>query len=256
MTDDDLELDRLVTELRDADRAVALTGAGLSAASGIPTFRGEDGIWGDAFDESAFHVSRFHRDPGGFWADRLDLYDHMEPDGGAEPNAAHRALADLVDADVLDAVITQNTDGLHHAADTDEVIELHGTNARVVCDRCGTRTDAAPVRERARDGELPPTCACGGPYKPDVVLFGELLPEDALRRAKELVAASDVVLAAGSSLTVDPAASLPTYRQGGALAVVNLEPTRYAENAEYVFRADVTDLLPELVERVLANGLA
>ncbi|GAB7091069.1 NAD-dependent protein deacetylase [Halorubrum luteum] len=247
---DDAEIDRLANDLRTADRAIALTGAGLSAASGIPTFRGDDGIWGDLFDESAFHVSRFRRDPAGFWDDRLDLYDRMEPDGGAEPNAAHRALAELTHAGVFDAVITQNTDGLHHAAGTDEVIELHGTNARVVCDRCGTRVDAQPVRDRARDGELPPTCGCGGPYKPDVVLFGELLPQESLRRSKELAAASDVVLAAGSSLTVDPAASLPTYRQGGTLAVVNFEPTRYADNAEYVFRADVTELLPELAARV------
>lgn len=253
MTDHDEDLDRLANELRDADRAVALTGAGLSAASGIPTFRGDDGIWGDVFDESAFHVSRFHRDPAGFWEDRLELYDRMEPSGGAEPNAAHRALADLTNAGVLDAVITQNTDGLHHAAGTEEVIEIHGTNARVVCDRCGTRTDAAPVRERAREGERPPACECGGPYKPDVVLFGELLPQRALRRSKELAAASDVFLAAGSSLTVDPAASLPTYRQGGRLAIVNLEPTRYAENAEYAFRADVTDVLPDLAERVLGD---
>lgn len=242
---------RLAAELRDADGAVALTGAGLSAASGIPTFRGDDGIWGDVFEEADFHISRFERDPADFWVDRLELHDRMDPDGGAEPNAAHHALTRLTNAGVIDAVITQNTDGLHHAADTDEVIELHGTNARVVCTRCGDTTGAGAVRERARNGELPPRCDCGGPYKPDVVLFGELLPRGAHRRAKELASESDVFLVAGSSLTVDPAASLPTRRQGGTLAIVNLEPTRYADTADYTFRADVTELLPELADRVL-----
>ncbi|WP_418283098.1 Sir2 family NAD-dependent protein deacetylase [Halorubrum sp. DTA98] len=248
--DFDQDARRLATDLRDADTAVVLTGAGLSAASGIPTFRGDDGIWGDDFEESDFHVSRFERDPAGFWDDRIALYDRMEPDGGAEPNAAHRALATLTNSGILDAVITQNTDGLHHAAGTDEVIELHGTNARVVCPRCGSTTDGEPIRERARAGELPPRCECGGPYKPDVVLFGELLPRDAHRRAKELTAASDVFLVAGSSLRVDPAASLPARRRGGTLAVINLERTRYADSADYTFRTDVTELLPELADRL------
>ncbi|GAB6877962.1 NAD-dependent protein deacetylase [Halorubrum gandharaense] len=252
-SDLDGAVEALANEIREADRAVALTGAGLSAASGIPTFRGDDGIWGDAFDEEAFHVARFERDPAGFWADRLDLYDHMEPDGGAAPNAAHEALADLTNAGVLDGVITQNTDGLHRAAGTADVVELHGTNARVVCIRCGEEAPAGPVRKRARNGELPPTCDCGGPFKPDVVLFGELLPQEAHRRAKSLAAASDVFLAAGSSLTVDPAASLPTHRQGGTLAVVNLDRTRYAGNADYDLRVDVTEVLPALAERVLRD---
>ncbi len=249
--DHERRLDRLAADLRGADEAVALTGAGLSAASGIPTFRGEDGIWGDVFDESDFHVSRFERDPAGFWRDRLSLYDHMEPAGGARPNAAHRALADLVEAGILDAVITQNTDGLHDAAGTDDVIELHGTNSRVVCTRCGERRDASPVRKRARDGEIPPTCGCGGVYKPDVVLFGELLPAAAHRRAKRLAADVDVFIAAGSSLTVEPAASLPARMSGGSLAVINLEPTSYSDTAAYDLRTDVTTVLPALVERVL-----
>lgn len=247
----DARLNRLAADLRRADGAAALTGAGLSVASGVPTFRGDDGIWGDVFDESDFHASRFERDPAGFWRDRLELYDHMEPAGGAKPNVAHRALAALVDAGVLDAVITQNTDGLHGAAGTDDVIELHGTNARVVCTRCGERRDASPVRERARGGELPPTCDCGGVYKPDVVLFGELLPAEAHRRAKRLAAESDVFIAAGSSLTVDPAASLPGRRRGGTLALINLEGTRYDGTADYTFRADVTDVLPALARRVI-----
>ena len=247
----DAAVEALAAELREADHAVALTGAGLSAASGIPTFRGEDGIWGGAFDEASFHVSRFERDPAGFWTDRLALYDHMEPDGEAEPNAAHDALADLTNEGVLDGVVTQNTDGLHGAAGTSEVIELHGSNDRVVCTRCESREPAEPVRRRAQHGELPPTCDCGGPYKPDVVLFGERLPEAARQRAASLASACDVFLAAGSSLTVDPAASLPTSRDGATLAVVNFDRTRYAETADFDLRADVTAVLPAVADSVL-----
>lgn len=171
--------------------------------------------------------------------------------GDVAPNAAHEALADLETAGHLDAVVTQNTDGLHAAAGTETVIELHGNDARVVCHRCGTTRDAEPIRKRARHGELPPECGeCGGPYKPDVVLFGELLPQAELRRAKQLAAASDVILAAGSSLTVDPAASLPARQQGGTLALVNLEPTRFSGTAGYDLRADVTEVLPAVAERV------
>lgn len=245
-------LTALANELRDADRAIALTGAGLSAASGIPTFRGDDGVWGDVFDEADFHIRRFIDDPAGFWTDRLELHEHMTPEGGAEPNAAHEALAELENAGVLDAVVTQNTDGLHAAAGTESVIELHGNSERVVCRGCGRTTAADPVRERVRDGENPPECeACDGVYKPDVVLFGELLPESDLRKAKNLARASDVIVAAGSSLTVDPAASIPDHQQGGSLAVVNLESTRYSGRAEYDLRADVTEVLPALADRVL-----
>jgi len=242
----------LADDLRAADGALALTGAGLSAASGIPTFRGADGIWGGAFEEADFHRRRLERDPAGFWTDRLELNDRMTPPGGAEPNAAHRALARLESGGVLDAVVTQNTDGLHAAAGSD-AIELHGNRERAVCHRCGRAADAAAVRERARDGERPPACEdCGGPYRPDVVLFDERLPGGALGRARRLAATSDVLIAAGSSLTVEPAVSIPA-RAGGTLAVVNLEATRYADTADYDVRADVTEVLPALADRVLGG---
>lgn len=245
----DERLDRLAEALAAADRAVALTGAGVSTASSIPSFRGEDGVWRDRFDPADFRVSRFEHDPEGFWRDRLALHEAMYPDDVA-PNAAHEALERLERAGHLDAVLTQNTDGLHTAAGSEEVIELHGNARRVVCRNCGRRSDADRARERARDGELPPRCeACDGPLKPDVVLFGEPLPRDALERARRLAAASDVFLAVGSSLTVDPAASLPglTDRR---LVVVNLEETRYSDRADVDLRADVTEVLPALAERV------
>ena len=245
------DLAALARDLREADTAIALTGAGLSAASGIPTFRGEDGIWGEEFSEADFHVSRFERDPDGFWEDRIDLNEVLRPDG-IEPNPAHEALAALENAGVLDAVVTQNTDGLHDAAGTGTVLELHGNAERVVCHGCGRTKPATEIHDRIRSGENPPTCSeCAGIYKPDVVLFGELLPRDVLKRARRLAEAADVIVAAGSSLQVDPAASLPSYQRDGVLAIVNYERTRYASRATYTFREDVTELLPTIASLVL-----
>lgn len=240
--------DALADALAAADRAVAFTGAGVSTASGIPDFRSESGVWRTRFDPADFHRRRFESDPAGFWRDRVELHEAMHGDGVA-PNPAHEALADLERDGHLDAVITQNTDGLHAAAGSADVVELHGTDDRAVCERCGRRRTAAPVRERVREGELPPRCDCGGLLKPDVVLFGEQLPDRAFERARELAGTCDVFLAVGSSLTVEPAASLPAAAadDGSAvLAVVNLEETPYSGRAAYDLRADVTDVLPYL----------
>lgn len=245
------DLSALASEIRDAERVVALTGAGVSTASGIPDFRGDSGVW-TRLDPSDFHRRRFDRDPTGFWEDRLLLHETMYAADDIAPNAAHEALAALAAADRLDAIVTQNTDGLHAGADA-EVIELHGNAHRVVCTDCGERVAAAPVRERVRDGELPPRCAgCGGLLKPDVVLFGEQLPPAALARAEQLAADADAFLAIGSSLTVEPAASLPrdAARRGATLAVINLESTPHSSRADYDVRADVTDVLPDLVKSI------
>ena len=239
--------------VRTADTAVAFTGAGVSTASGVPSFRGEDGIWRTQFDPADFQRARFDRDPEGFWRDRLLLHDAMFGDDVA-PNPAHDALAELEREGRLAGVITQNTDGLHAAAGSERVVELHGNAHRVACQSCGARLDATPVRERARVGELPPTCDCGGVLKPDVVLFGEALDGDTMAEAQRLARDSDVFVAAGSSLTVEPAASLPaTAARDGLLAVVNLEATARDDRADVIFRDDVTEVLPRLADRVLGR---
>lgn len=246
----DEELDRLASAIRAADSTVALTGAGVSTASGIPDFRGESGIWETEFDPADFRIERFRSDPAGFWDDRLDLHEAMFP-GRVGPNPAHDALATLEAAGHLDAVITQNTDGLHQEAGSERVLELHGNAQRVVCTDCGRKRDAAPVRERVRDGELPPRCDCGGLLKPDVVLFGESLPEVVLAEARRRTSESDVFLAIGSSLTVEPAASLPrTAAHEGTLGIFNLDPTPHDAVADVVVRADVTESLPALAGRL------
>lgn len=246
---DETKVERVAELLEDAGTAGVLTGAGVSTASGIPSFRGEDGIWGNEFDPDDFHYRRFKQDPAGFWADRLDLYDAMRP-GDVEPNTAHEALARLEDDGYVEGVVTQNTDGLHQEGGSETVIELHGNSERVVCEDCGDHGDAADARERAADGDLPPRCDCGGVLKPDVVLFGERLPQGALRDARDLAERSGVFLAVGSSLTVDPAASLPrTAARDGRLVIVNYDATPHDGDADVILRADVTEALPAIAER-------
>ncbi|KYH26244.1 NAD-dependent protein deacetylase [Halalkalicoccus paucihalophilus] len=243
-------LDRLASAIREADSTVALTGAGVSTASGIPDFRGEDGIWNAQFDPADFQVGRFRSDPAGFWEDRVKLHEAMFP-GEIEPNAAHEALAELESQGWLDALITQNTDGLHGAAGSKELFELHGNAHRIVCMDCGRKIDAASVRERVREGESPPLCDCGGLLKPDVVLFGESLPEAIMAEAQRRARESDVFLAVGSSLTVEPAASLPKAgARDGLLAICNFDPTPHDDRTDVLVREDVTEVLPALVARL------
>ncbi|MEF8812608.1 MAG: Sir2 family NAD-dependent protein deacetylase [Halovenus sp.] len=247
----DDRIERLATELRSAAWSVAFTGAGVSTASGIPDFRSEDGIWAD-HDPQQFHIRAFERDPGAFWERMLAV--HEDAFGGdPEPNPAHRALATLERLGYLDAVVTQNADRLHQSAGSDEVIELHGTLKQAVCRSCTSREPFDAARSRAEAGELPPTCTdCGSPLKPDGVLFGEQLPEYPLYRASALSEKCDVFLAAGSSLTVEPAASLPetAVDHGATLAIVNLDPTPLDDVADVRFRSDVTTVLPRIAEAV------
>ncbi|WP_424019228.1 SIR2 family NAD-dependent protein deacylase [Halorientalis pallida] len=248
MSVDESDVRAVARAIRDAESVVALTGAGVSTASGIPDFRGEDGIW-ERHDPMDFHIDRFRADPGGFWRDRVQLQASAFDDGNVAPNAAHEALAALESAGHLDTVVTQNIDGLHQDAGSEDVIEIHGSAARVVCRDCSQRFDAEPAMERARDGDLPPTCDdCDGTLKPDTVLFGEQLPEHALMQSQARAENADVFLAVGSSLTVEPAASLPRVaaERGATLVLVNLESTPLSDRADYDFRADVTEALPEL----------
>ncbi|AHF99557.1 NAD-dependent protein deacetylase [Halostagnicola larsenii XH-48] len=266
------DLERLADEVERNGTVVAFTGAGISAPSGVPTFRGEGGVW-ERFDEGQFTYGRFRRDPAGFWEDRLELHEAMFGDG-YEPNVAHDALATLGAAGYVDAIITQNTDGLHERAlpanetnadegwqnesgtdrdDETTLLELHGNAHRAVCTACGRRIDAEEAFDRVADGELPPTCDCGGTYKPDVVLFGEQLSGATLQRARTLARESDIFLAIGSSLVVEPAASLPRAASstGATLGIVNLESTPCDDAAAVVRREDVTTALPRLQTLVL-----
>lgn len=239
--------------IRDAEEVVALTGAGVSTASGIPDFRSDDGLWQD-HDPMDFHIDRFEADPEGFWRDRMTIVEELYGEN-VEPNAAHVALAELEDAGQLDAIITQNIDGLHQVAGSEEVVEIHGNGQRVVCRDCSQRGPLEPVQERIRSGDVPPRCEdCNGLLKPDTVLFGERLPKHALYRSHALAETADAFLVVGSSLTVEPAASLPrtAAETGATLVVTNLDKTPLSDRAEYDFRSDVTHVLPRLREEICA----
>ena len=251
---DERELGFAADAIRDAETVVALTGAGVSTASGIPDFRSEGGIW-EQFDPMDFHVSRFEADPEGFWTERVAMVEEVY---GADvaPNAAHEALAGLESAGHLDALVTQNVDGLHQRAGHEEVVEIHGNGDRVVCRDCRTRYEAEPFYDEVREsGEAPQCPECDAVLKPDVVLFGESLPEHALYQSHSLAERSDLFVVVGSSLTVEPAASLPRRAAdtGATLVVVNLEDTGLQGKAAYDFREDVTEVLPRLHDRLVAE---
>jgi len=228
---------------------IAFTGAGVSVESGIPHFRGEGGLWTKFDPYKVAHIDTFRKDPGQYWTYSLN---HRRPD--AEPNPAHRALAELEHRGYLRAVITQNTDGLHQRAGSREVIELHGSSHAVVCLDCAARFPRDQVDRMNRE-HCPPSCpSCGGRFlKPTVVLFGEALPVAALRDAQALAMAADAVLIVGSSLQVYPAAGIPRLARehGAELCIVNAEPTPFDDVAAAVVHGKAGEVLPEIVRRVV-----
>lgn len=236
-----------------SDHAVALTGAGTSTASGVPDFRGEDGLYGE-FDQSDITIGRFRRDPGGFWRDWAAIHAEQFADDPVEPNPAHDALADLERAGVLDALVTQNVDGLHEAAGSESIVHLHGTAATSTCQHCGRTVETTAAVDGLDETDYPPHCdECEGVLKPDTVLFGEQMPLDAMREGRRLAEETDVMLAVGSSLTVDPAASLPRIagRGDATLVIVNLDETPVDSLADYVLRERVEEALPPIAERAI-----
>jgi NAD-dependent deacetylase len=230
---------RLVQRLRRARRVVALTGAGISAESGIPTFRdAQTGLWARFRPEEAFR-----RDPRLVW----DWYEWRRGlVAGAEPNAGHRGLARLEGLVPDFLLVTQNVDGLHQRAGSRAVVELHGNIHR---NRCFAEGDVVSGRQPTE--ERPPRCPrCGGPLRPDVVWFGETLPGQALAAAEAAARGCDVLLSIGTSAAVFPAAQLPlTALQSGAMVVeVNKDPTRLSAVATFSLRGLAGEVLPRLLD--------
>ena len=234
--------------IRSAGSVVALTGAGISVPSGIPDFRTpQTGLWANVDPMEVAHISVWRRDPATFWGfygQRFAILD------GKQPNGAHRALVELERRGRLDAVITQNIDGLHAAAGTAGPIEVHGSVATASCLSCGASFPLSETRARLdADPEGIPRCDCGQPLKPDVVLFGELLPEAEIQRGYELAAQADLLLCVGSSLEVWPVAELPqvTLDAGGAVAIVTMGDTPYDHRAAVKLSGDVVTELEAVV---------
>jgi NAD-dependent deacetylase len=237
-----------------------LTGAGISTDSGIPDFRGPAGLW--TKDPAAEKMSTYQvyvADPQvrqRSWQARL-----AHPAWAAEPNAAHLALARLADSGIDTQVITQNIDGLHQRAGltADQVLELHGTIYAAVCVQCGARTAMAEILDRVRAGEADPPCArCRGILKSATVMFGQSLDRDVLSRAATAAQASDLFLAIGSTLTVEPAASLcaVALRGGARLLIVNRDPTPYDHIAAATIRQPISEAVPAITDALIAQGQA
>jgi len=240
-----------------ARRVAVLSGAGISTESGIPDFRGPQGVWTkDPAAERRATLQAYVADPDvrrASWRHRL-----CSPTWEAEPNAGHRALVALERRGVLDTLVTQNVDGLHQAAGSDpaRVIEIHGTMREVMCLSCSARTPMPEVLERVRGGEDDPACVepsgtgvCGGILKSATISFGQELVAQDLLRAEEAARACDLLLAVGSTLSVYPAAGLvPTaVRAGATVVIVNAEPTEYDAVADVVVRGRIGEVLPLIV---------
>jgi NAD-dependent deacetylase len=237
---------RLADLVREARRVVALTGAGVSVPSGIPDFRTpETGMWANVDPMEVAHIDVFERDPARFWSYYRPRF-HALAD--KRPNAAHEALAALERGGLLDGVITQNIDRLHRAAGSREVVEVHGSIETSTCRSCGTSYGLGEVEGLLEADGVARCAGCGGAVKPDVVLFGELLPEAAMARAQELAESADLMLCVGSSLVVHPVAGLPavTLERGGRLAIVTKGPTPYDDDAAVKLDGEVDEELGAL----------
>ena len=221
---------------------VALTGAGISAESGIPTFRSKGGLW-EKFDPTVYaSIEVFRRDPSKYWSIRGEFIRNYD---AYQPNSGHRALAELESMGLLRHVITQNIDGLHHKAGSQNVTEIHGSLRDILCVSCGRDYRAPHIPEGT-----PPRCECGGVLKPNTVLFGESLPAQALETAWREAGGSGVMLVIGTSAVVQPAASLPfiAKEHGAALVEVNIE--RAFSNADYFLEGRAGTVLPVLISEV------
>lgn len=245
-----MTIQRAAELLSAARSGVAFTGAGVSAESGIPTFRGAGGLWTKYDPIKVSSIDSFMEDPTAYWMVSKER-------GGialaARPNPGHLALAALEAASVLVAVVTQNTDGLHQASGSRRVVEVHGSSRTVQCLDCGLRESRAVVQARLAV-QMPPLCkSCGGMFlKPTVVLFGEPMPVPAMHEALALAQSADVMLVVGSSLVVHPAADIPlaAVRAGARLIIINAEPTPFDSLAEVVIHGRAGEVLPEILREV------
>lgn len=235
-----------------ARRVFALTGAGLSVASGIPDFRSPGGLWERHDPMEVATLEALRRRPRRVWEFLRDTLATLDR---AAPNAGHLALARLERAGRLEAVVTQNIDGLHQAAGSRAVIEFHGGVRRFYCMGCGREHDPAGARELS-DRDLPWRCReCGGVVRPDIVFFGEGIPLDALTKSGQLALAADCILVAGTSGEVAPANLLPrdVKARGGVVVEINLSESTFSDLADARIAAPVEEALPALAELVLSQ---
>jgi NAD-dependent deacetylase len=235
--------------IRERQPCVVLTGAGVSTESGIPDFRSPTGMWARFDPQEYATIEAFRTDPAKVWefyGPRVSMLT------AAHPNAAHHAIAELERRGLVDAVVTQNIDLLHERAGSENVVEVHGSIRTFTCLQCGAGYELPHVlgKLEAVPGEPPRCSSCAAVLKPDVVFFGEVLPERALEGAYALVRSARLLLAVGSTLEVWPAADLPAeaLRHGGALAIVNRGRTGYDERADVRIEGSAGEVLSAVVD--------
>lgn len=241
----------IAQRILEGDKNIAFTGAGISTESGIPDYRSKGGIWDKFrpvyFDE--FMSSTNARIE--YWRRKAELYHDLVQ---AKPNPAHMSLVKLYEIGLLEAVITQNIDGLHQKSGLpdEKVIELHGNTRRVRCMSCGNTISIHEAQKRIEAGDLAPECECGGYLKSDTISFGQAMPADEVEKAIDLSRNCDFFLVVGSTLLVQPAALMPSYaKQSGAfLAIVNLSQTPYDERCDVLIRGKAGETLLEIVNTI------
>ncbi|MGH9854732.1 MAG: SIR2 family NAD-dependent protein deacylase [Blastocatellia bacterium] len=242
-------LEQATALICESRRIVAFSGAGISTEAGIPDFRSQGGFWEDEELMALMSSSGFRRDPAAFYQASLQMLPNIHR---AEPTAAHRLLAELEVRGKLTAVITQNIDGLHQAAGSQTVYEIHGNFRTGHCVTCRAAYKMSDFYHQIERGEikLPACIKCQSPVKPDVALFGDLLPFDVWDRAVEATQRCDLMLALGSSLIVYPAAQLPqtAISHGAKLIIVNREPTDYDAMASVVIRGQLGDFARAVID--------
>lgn len=249
--DTDTKISLIVEKIREGGKNVVFTGAGISTESGISDFRSKGGIW-DKYKPvyfDAFMSSRKARVE--YWKRKAELYDQLVQ---AKPNLAHKALSSLYEMGLLEAVITQNIDGLHQESGlpNDRVIELHGNNRKVRCMGCGSTSSIVEAHKRIEAGDLAPECECGGYLKPDTISFGQAMPVAETNKATELSGTCDFFMVVGSTLLVQPAAHMPFYaKQSGAfLAIVNLTETPCDDMCDVLIQDKAGKVLQEIVGEI------
>lgn len=236
-----MQLQKLKTWIQESNRIVFFGGAGVSTESGIPDFRSTDGLYNQHFEyppEQIISHSFYERDPAYFFR----FYREKMLPLGFEPNVTHRKLAQWEKDGKLLAVVTQNIDGLHQKAGSQNVLELHGSVLRNYCTRCGKFYSA----EFIKDSKDIPKCSCGGTVKPDVVLYEEPLDEGVVQKSIQAIQNADLLIVAGTSLTVYPAAGLVNYYRGNRLVLINRERTPFDVQADLVFHESLGTIFHSL----------
>ena len=242
------EIKNVAEILKNSKQAVALTGSGISTGSGIPTFRGKDGLW-NKYDPEKFTMEYFMKNPKDFWSTAKNLF---LPLINAFPSKSHYVLAELEEMGIIKAVITQNIDGLHQKAGSKNVLEIHGNGKKLKCLLCGEEYEIENFIDEINKNNVPLCKKCHSILKPDAVLFGELLPKKTYLNSIYYSYTADVMLVIGTSLLVEPAASLPfsAKENGAKIITINLEKTPLDDLADYILKGYSDEILDKILNEI------